>query len=1148
MSKGPLFNPFELVESSQSQGLDSLPNELQLALKKVGKKDLQTRQKGLEDLLSFISENENEWKEGWDELLRKVYERMCIEDERQLRFLAQKLLLLRPMLLERVYFLTMGVEGDPVPAVRDLARKTLANLKKEWIKLEILEERLRETLNKESSVGLVHAFHAYTSALSFLGAMPKEEMDELILKERNRMKGIDLKTEFYRFSSLSSDRRFVELAVEEKEDIVPALKYLVIVAKQGQLKEWVKLKGFYRKEAAPFLAELFNLAPAEVSRELEEDLKEFLKRMKQSFDSSGPMALVEHCISFDEIFLQDNLKGTYRCLPLDQILPLAVKHLGNERLSILASVLLNETSFERALEILKVFSHLSFELSVSEFYARLNSEEKDRLISNVKGSTEWEQEALFNRCKETLNQNLLLRLLPNERVYALANELKLDADEELSLLLAGLKLPPSEQVIHALLERNHISDKELALLERAIGDRYPELEFSDIGAFVKVLDKQLSPTAISSLCFLLKNNGFVPLDQCWPWMRARLNSHELLEFATNANVKNLLKAHFGSGNAFQEWRSHLELGDVALKWLHPELLLTKTELVNRTTVLSFDDCLMAVLAFRSPLDDDHVKEARRNLEKMAYLLDLEEKLFRQRDPLREFFFVKSDPQGFIEEDEVNMLTILAKEGKQARRSDQVHQLLLPLGPLGSLFERNENEAAVWLGIIADKLAITAIKDEFWTDYLQDVFVEGPFMENLWGKVRDADGALSLASVVFVKNALGRKLLDPEAIAKRLAETLLTDLGPCVYYHDKLSGIAISTATQLAKLIPFQQALVQETSLEKAWRAVAIAGIDLYLLECKAKLEAMDEAQRQDVSLLRSVIWPFSTIHGRERELVRKVEMELFVAAAEGASDEPLLSSAFEMLFYKCPSPLSTLFYSELFGAAGLDWLDGNDPIDLSKEEFTQSTEENVYAAHIAFRLIKRFPPSIRLFLESLKASKNHLARLIEKYFSPLLLQRELQRVRSSSNNTESAMKIRIEQSSTASRLLVSYSIEEYSLDLTLYLPPSFPLLPARIDSSTSGKKLGVKESLWRTWLLQLHTLLASSMVLLEALRLWERNVESMVAGYEPCSICYCVIGPGDRSLPGPRCKTCGNKFHSACLYKWFDKGGNATCPMCRALF
>jgi hypothetical protein len=231
----------------------------------------------------------------------------------------------------------------------------------------------------------------------------------------------------------------------------------------------------------------------------------------------------------------------------------------------------------------------------------------------------------------------------------------------------------------------------------------------------------------------------------------------------------------------------------------------------------------------------------------------------------------------------------------------------------------------------------------------------------------------------------------------------------------------------------------------------------------------------------------------------------------------------------------------------LGW-DTTEPDDLSKEEFTildfdSTVKRPIYAANLLFRCFKTFPSAVRSWYDGL--SREESVRIIKyctMFMSPLLIERELTRIRKSSNDQ---LTMRVEQTSTSCTVNVQYMLEEFSFSLQLSVPTEYPLKSVTL---AGGERLGISEAKWRSWLLSVQTLLNQNLAIVEVLQQWKTNAEKTLAGVEPCAICYCVLQPGDKSLPGPSCKTCRNKFHSACLYRWFKTGGQATCPMCRALY
>ena len=87
----------------------------------------------------------------------------------------------------------------------------------------------------------------------------------------------------------------------------------------------------------------------------------------------------------------------------------------------------------------------------------------------------------------------------------------------------------------------------------------------------------------------------------------------------------------------------------------------------------------------------------------------------------------------------------------------------------------------------------------------------------------------------------------------------------------------------------------------------------------------------------------------------------------------------------------------------------------------------------------------------------------------------------------------------------------------------------------------------RKWLLSMRAFLRDGTID-DAIRLWHQNVEKQFEGVEECPICYMIVHASTGHLPKQECKTCHNKFHAACLYKWFNSSQKSNCPLCQSLF
>jgi hypothetical protein len=131
-------------------------------------------------------------------------------------------------------------------------------------------------------------------------------------------------------------------------------------------------------------------------------------------------------------------------------------------------------------------------------------------------------------------------------------------------------------------------------------------------------------------------------------------------------------------------------------------------------------------------------------------------------------------------------------------------------------------------------------------------------------------------------------------------------------------------------------------------------------------------------------------------------------------------------------------------------------------------------------------------------------------------------------------------------VVATYTIDNVSMELVIQLPDNHPL--GNIVAET-GRRVGVINTQWRNWMLQLTTfLMHQNGSIIDGLTLWKQNLDKKFEGVEECFICYYVLHGSNCQLPQLSCRTCKKKFHSACLYKWFHTSNNSSCPLCRNPF
>jgi hypothetical protein len=140
----------------------------------------------------------------------------------------------------------------------------------------------------------------------------------------------------------------------------------------------------------------------------------------------------------------------------------------------------------------------------------------------------------------------------------------------------------------------------------------------------------------------------------------------------------------------------------------------------------------------------------------------------------------------------------------------------------------------------------------------------------------------------------------------------------------------------------------------------------------------------------------------------------------------------------------------------------------------------------------------------------------------------------------------VKGSKISREITTTYLKDECALEMVLKVPCSYPLRSVEVECT---KRIGISEDRWRRWVLQIIQLCSNQDgSLLDAVLLWKKNVDKEFEGVEPCPICYSILNPKTMGLPNLCCKTCSNKYHNSCLYKWFNQSGKNNCPICQQPF
>jgi hypothetical protein len=179
-------------------------------------------------------------------------------------------------------------------------------------------------------------------------------------------------------------------------------------------------------------------------------------------------------------------------------------------------------------------------------------------------------------------------------------------------------------------------------------------------------------------------------------------------------------------------------------------------------------------------------------------------------------------------------------------------------------------------------------------------------------------------------------------------------------------------------------------------------------------------------------------------------------------------------------------------------------------------------------------------------------KFTEKYLSPMIIEQELQSVQAwiqrqqqqtpPSDAQEEEMKVKITKGPTK-EVTAIYPIDDQTMEMLVRLPPTFPLRQVEVEGT---KRVGLSEKQFRRMQLAAQAVINfQSASIIDGLKLFRRNVALHFDGVAECAICYSILAvTPDRALPSKGCQTCKNKFHTACLFKWFKTSGASSCPLC----
>ncbi|KDE03065.1 hypothetical protein MVLG_06425 [Microbotryum lychnidis-dioicae p1A1 Lamole] len=211
-----------------------------------------------------------------------------------------------------------------------------------------------------------------------------------------------------------------------------------------------------------------------------------------------------------------------------------------------------------------------------------------------------------------------------------------------------------------------------------------------------------------------------------------------------------------------------------------------------------------------------------------------------------------------------------------------------------------------------------------------------------------------------------------------------------------------------------------------------------------------------------------------------------------------------------------------------------------------------FATFVYYRSLQAIPSLVRQWWEGCKNRQLSMAvaNLTSRHFSPVLIAHELAHLRDPNDPASRTLRdnddFTVKIAANANEVKAVFVVDEESMEIGVRMPADFPLQQVEVKDV---RRVGVTDSQWRAWLLGVQQVITNQNGLIaEGLSLWKHNVTLHFEGVEACAICYSSISVVDRSLPTKACKTCNNRFHAGCLYKWFSTSHGSSCPLCRSLF
>ena len=214
----------------------------------------------------------------------------------------------------------------------------------------------------------------------------------------------------------------------------------------------------------------------------------------------------------------------------------------------------------------------------------------------------------------------------------------------------------------------------------------------------------------------------------------------------------------------------------------------------------------------------------------------------------------------------------------------------------------------------------------------------------------------------------------------------------------------------------------------------------------------------------------------------------------------------------------------------------------------ETGDARALALGVVLRTLRVLPALSRQFCNDTldRTDRASVMKLVRERISPRIVEEEVEEIRRAVEEGAFDSAMEIHASARNGSIVTTYEKDGCALEMGIRLSDCHPVV---LPTCECTKQVGVTQSRWRRWVIQIVSLLShQDGSVLDAVFLFKQNLDKEFEGAEPCPICYCVIHVQDHSMPRLACKTCSNKFHSKCIAKWFSTSHKNECPLCKQPF